>query len=77
MKKKITHKKTCPACNGRGKSYGTRRCGACRGTHTVTESIIIEDVEEDREKIMEQLGREVAEQLVQAVGNTSASGFQR
>ncbi|WP_455448320.1 hypothetical protein [Natrinema thermotolerans] len=42
-KKKITVTRTCPACKGRGKSYGRQYCGYCRGRHQVTETAIVED----------------------------------
>jgi len=45
MAKKITHKKTCPACNGNGKSYGPRYCRRCKGRTTVRETITIEDTD--------------------------------
>jgi len=45
MAKKITHKKTCPACNGRGDRYGPGRCRRCHGRTTVRETITIEDAE--------------------------------
>lgn len=47
MGKKIkkTVKKTCPACDGRGKSYGYRYCGRCKGRNVVTETTIIEEVD--------------------------------
>ena len=62
-KKKITVKKTCPACNGRGKSYGTRRCGRCNGRNTVRETAIIEDIGEKRTAGEGDLNRVIAEEL--------------
>jgi len=47
-KKKITVRRTCPACEGRGKAYGYQYCGYCRGRHKVTETAIIEDVDDVR-----------------------------
>ena len=41
-KSKITVKRTCPACEGRGKSYGRRHCGYCHGRHKITETVTIE-----------------------------------
>lgn len=38
----IREKKTCPACNGRGKSYGMRYCGRCKGRNKVTEKTTVE-----------------------------------
>lgn len=43
-KTRITIRRICPACDGRGKSYGARYCGACKGRHKVRETITIEDV---------------------------------
>lgn len=43
-KQKVTVRRICPACNGRGKSYGHDYCRCCRGRHKVTETMVIEDV---------------------------------
>lgn len=45
--KKITVRRICPACEGRGKSFGPRYCGCCYGRHKVTESVTIEDVDSE------------------------------
>lgn len=42
MKKTITEEKTCPACEGRGKSFGRRHCSRCHGRNTVTETTTVE-----------------------------------
>ena len=60
MAKKITHKKTCPACNGTGKSYGLQYCRRCRGRTTVRETITIKDA---GAKSVTQFQREVAAAL--------------
>jgi DnaJ-class molecular chaperone len=38
----ITVRKTCPACEGRGKNAGQRHCGYCYGDHKITETIEID-----------------------------------
>jgi cytochrome c553 len=60
MAKKITHEKTCPACNGTGKSYGPRYCRRCHGRTTVRETITIEDA---GAKSATQFEREIAAAL--------------
>lgn len=62
-KTRITHKKTCPACNGRGKSYGSRYCGACRGKHTVTETVIIEELDDVEDKFDNSLAEAITKAL--------------
>ncbi|WP_169732089.1 hypothetical protein [Halostagnicola larsenii] len=47
-KKKITVRRTCPACKGQGKSYGYNYCGCCKGRHKVTETAVVEDVDDAR-----------------------------
>jgi len=48
---KITRKtrKPCPSCDGKGKSYGSRYCGTCKGRNWITEkeTIKVEGVDEE------------------------------
>jgi len=54
--------KTCPACEGRGKSYGNRYCGYCRGSHQITETVTLEEVNEEAAKgIVDQIAEALAD----------------
>lgn len=53
-KMKITARRTCPACERRGKSYGRQYCGYCRGRHQVTKTAIVEDTDDiQRESLLD------------------------
>lgn len=63
-KKKITVRRICPACNGRGKSYGRRYCGCCRGKHKITETATVEEIgDSDADSLFSDLSDELSSSL--------------
>lgn len=58
--KKITIKRTCPACHGRGKSYGRQHCGYCHGRHKITETVKVENDEDVFETLIDKWRKEAA-----------------